>query len=124
MQPKLLEGKVNVEYERETFAFAGKLADESNYDNLKMTGMASLKHPNSMLDFEWTGELINNNQLASGNMQTKYMMTKTRQAKIMSLRAEVKKLQQEMSVEVGLNFDKKYEFTNSISSFHVVFYLS
>ena len=100
MTPNLLDGSVEVAYEREQFTFAGKLQDESTAGNMKMSGSMALKHPNSMLDIQWNGELINNRQVASGNMEAKYLMTKTRQTKIASIRTEIKKLQHELEFEL------------------------
>ena len=106
--PTLVDGKVSLAYERETFSFEGKVADESTRKNLKWTASSSLKHPSSNLDFQWTGDLMNNEQLASGHMEAKYTMTRTRQQQIVSLRTVIKKRLQELDAQVNKSITSNF----------------
>lgn len=95
-----LDGKIELRYEEESIDFTGKLADESSGYNKHYLSAMTLRHPNSQLDFSYSGSYQNSAELYSAKMETNIFCSHDRQMKTFALRSEINKPREEFKLEI------------------------
>jgi hypothetical protein len=100
MDNKVYDGKVELQYNGEIITFIGRVADASSPTSYRYESSCRLTHPGSELDFQYTGTLINNPDISSWSMETKYMFNPERMYRTSSLKVEYDKTRKEAILEV------------------------
>ena len=113
MDNKVYDGKIELQYKREVVTFLGRVADVSSPDSYKYESSCRLTHPGSNLDFQYSGVLINNADISSWSMATKYLLSKTQEYITSSLRAELDKTRNEAILEVNVYVNREIILINS-----------
>jgi len=94
-------GNINVQFGEQTVQFSGKIADEStDYNTRKLVAECTLKHPASLLDFQFGSRVAYSREKWSSSMEADYMTSADQQKKHMQFRADIDHTKREAALEI------------------------
>jgi len=99
-----LEGfKTTLAYERQIWTLEGAVRDESRYPRVKYSSLFRLSSPTSLIDVQITSNAAEDTETTSRGFGLKYLTSRDRQLKTLSLKSEINRLRKELKLEVNLS---------------------
>jgi len=77
MADKITEGEIDVQFERESINFKGKVEDKAaSVSEMKYTASSQLTYPNMRLDMKFEGDIYNNRVGCGGDVEFNYLTSR------------------------------------------------